>query len=309
MRVLVTGATGFVGACLARRMVSSGYDVHIFTRKQSNRWRIADLSKSITNHEVDLCDSDNVDKAIKDIRPNIVYHLATYGGFAFQQDTRNIMQSNLMGTINLLQSCEAIGFDYFVNTGSSSEYGLKESPMKEEDITAPIGDYGVSKVAATLFCQSEAVRKSMPIVTLRLFSPYGNWDDPKRLIPYVIKSLLREEVPQLSTPTSVRDYVYIKDILDFYQMIVNQPLAAGNIYNVGSGIQQSIGSIVTTITKIIGNGIEPIWGAIEQKRPESSLWVADIAKARNTGLEVKVDLETGLQETISWMKENIDLYP
>jgi nucleoside-diphosphate-sugar epimerase len=219
------------------------------------------------------------------------------------------MEANFMGTVNLLQACEIVGFDYFVNTGSSSEYGSKQEPMKESDVPMPVGDYGVSKVAATLFCQSEAVVKSLPIVTLRLFSPYGNWDDPKRLIPYVIKSLLRGEAPQLSTPNSVRDYIYIDDVLDFYQLIVNKPALGGNIFNVGSGVQHSIGDVVAMITQIIGNGVEPIWGAAEQKRPESSLWVADIAKANRAGFGIQSDLEAGLCKTISWMKENLDLYP
>lgn len=309
MKVLVTGATGFVGACLVRRLVSVGDDVHIFTRKQSNMWRISGIVTEITNHEVDLCDTDTVDKVVKEIRPNIIYHLATYGGFAFQQDTQNIMQSNLMGTINLLQACETVGFDCFVNTGSSSEYGFKQEAMKESDFTAPIGDYGVSKVATTLFCQSEAVRKSLPIVTARLFSPYGNWDDPKRLIPYVIKSLLRGESPKLTTPDSVRDYIFIDDVLDFYQLIANKPAFGGHIFNVGSGVQNSIGEVVTIVTKIIGNGIEPIWGAIERKRPESSLWVADITKSNRAGLTIQSDIEKGLRKTILWMKENLALYP
>lgn len=309
MKVLVTGATGFVGSCLVRRLVSLGYDVHIFTREQSNKWRITDILNYMTKHEVDLCNFENVAKAVKEIRPRIIYHLATYGGFAFQQDTQNIMQSNLMGTINVLRACETVGFDYFVNTGSSSEYGLKQEPMKELDITAPIGDYGVSKVATTLFCQSEAIRTGLPIVTLRLFSPFGNWDDPQRLIPYVIKSLLRGVTPELSTPTSVRDYIYIEDVLDFYQMIVSKPSLGGNIFNVGSGVQHSIGEVVNMITQTIGNGVEPIWGATEQKRPESSLWVADITKANRAGLKIKSNLKEGLSKTVSWMKENIDLYP
>ena len=309
MRILVTGATGFVGACLVRRLVSFGHEVHIFTRNQSNKWRIADVIQCLTNHQVDLCDHENVQTTINTIKPRIIYHLATYGGFASQQNTKCMIESNVMGTVNLLQACERVGFDYFVNTGSSSEYGLKEEPMKESDLPMPIGDYGVSKAAATLYCQSEAIQKKMSIVTLRLFSPYGNWDDPKRLIPYVIKSLLRGQSPQLSTPASVRDYIFIDDVLDFYQMIVTKPSLGGSIFNVGSGVQHSIGEVVAMMTKIIGNGIKPVWGATEQKRPEPRLWRADITKASQTGLVLQSDLEQGLRSTISWMEENINLYP
>ncbi len=309
MKILVTGATGFVGACLTRRLVLQGKEVHIFTRHQSDKWRIADLSKDLINHEVDLCDFIGVEKAVDQIRPTIIYHLATYGGFAFQQDTRNIINANLLGTINLLQACEKTGFDCFVNTGSSSEYGLKTEPMKESDLTVPIGDYGVSKVAATLFCQSEARRKKLPVVTLRLFSPYGNWDDPKRFIPYVIKSFLRGQRPELSTPAAVRDYIFIEDVLDFYQGIVNRPKLKGDILNVGSGIQHTIGEVAATIARLTGSDLEPVWGAVGQKRPESSQWLADTCKSKQAGLKIRNDLTEGLSKTVEWVKENINLYP
>lgn len=308
MKVLITGATGFVGACLTRRLVKSGYEVNIFSRKQSNKWRIADLIQHIADHEVDLGDCYGVQKAIQKIKPQIIYHLATYGGFAFQQDTKAIIESNFIGTVNLLRACESIEFDYFVNTGSSSEYGFKQQPMKEIDIPEPVGDYGVTKVASTLFCQAEAIQKNLPIITARLFSPYGNWDDPKRLIPYVIKSLLRGDVPKLSNPNSVRDYIFIDDVLDFYEMIVKEPLATGNIYNVGSGNQYSIGDVVDIITQIIGNGVQPIWGSVESQRPEPTKWVADITKVSLLGWEPKYDLRHGLQQTVSWMQDNLELY-
>lgn len=228
-KVLVTGATGFVGACLTRRLVDAGHEVHLCTRAESDRWRIADLLGDVREHEVNLRDRPSVEKAVRSIEPKIICHLATYGGFASQRESTAIYEVNLLGTVNLLRACEQTGFDLFINTGSSSEYGIKSQPMRESDLLEPIGDYGVSKAAASLFCSAEARETCLPIVTLRLFSPFGPWDDPKRLIPFVIKSFLRGEVPKLSTPASVRDYIFIDDVVDSYLHLIENPPVQGEI--------------------------------------------------------------------------------
>lgn len=309
MKALVTGATGFVGSCLARRLVETKYDVHIFTRSNSNKWRIRDLAGQVTEHEVDLRDAVLVEKTVAYINPMIICHLATYGGLAFQRDFPVIIESNLMGTVNLLRACEKTGFDCFINTGSSSEYGIKHNPISESDMLEPVGDYGVSKAAASLYCQSMALEKGLPVITLRLFSPYGSWDDPQRLIPYVIKSLLRGESPKLSTPKSVRDYIYIEDVLDVFLKIIKEPVSGGKTINVGSGVQYSIGEVVSMITKSIGNGLEPTWGKVNSQRPEPDSWVADISKAkRDLKWFPSTSLEDGLNKTVQWFKENLELY-
>ncbi|MBP2665397.1 MAG: nucleoside-diphosphate-sugar epimerase [Firmicutes bacterium] len=305
MKVLVTGATGFVGACLARHMVAEGHEVHVFTREKSNRWRIQDLSDQLRDHFVDLTDADCVQTAISHIRPEGIFHLATYGGFADQQDTTAIITANFLGTVNLVRACERVGFDFFINTGSSSEYGIKQEPMRETDVAEPMGDYGVSKLAATAFCYSEAVQKELPIVTIRLFSPYGYWDDPKRFIPYVIQSFLKNEVPRLSTPHSVRDYIFIEDILQLYQKMAETPKLIGGIFNAGSGLQTSIGEVVEIIREIMGSEIVPAWGSIGAKRMEPSVWVADTDKTRQLGWQARVDLREGLRRTIEWQKVTV----
>lgn len=309
MRVLITGATGFVGACLTRRLLELGHEIHVFVRPESSMWRIASIATELILHDVDLRDTQDVSRAVMTIRPEYVFHLAVYGGFSFQQNIESIYASNLLGTINLVHACEKTDFKLFVNTGSSSEYGLKVPPMKECDILEPVGDYAVSKAAATLFCRSEASQKNLPIITLRVFSPYGPWDDPKRLIPYVISSLLNKKIPALSNPASVRDYIFIDDVIKAYLAVMSAPVIPGAIYNVGSGWQTSIGDVVTKITTFIGNGITPVWGARETLRPEPANWMADIhALKSHCNWQPATGLDDGLQNTIDWMKTNLSGY-
>lgn len=306
MKILVTGATGFVGACLTRALLTAGNEVNIFTREKSNTWRLNDVLGNVNNYKVDLRDQNSVESAIATIKPKIIYHCAVYGGFSFQRDTKAIIESNLLGTINLLNACVKTDFDYFINTGSSSEYGIKKHPMKEIDILEPIGDYAVTKAAATLYCQSEALQKKLPIVNLRLFSPYGPWDDPNRFIPYVIKSLLIGEKPQLANPLSVRDYVYIDDVIDLYLNIIKTKIACGSIYNLGTGIQHSIGEVVSKISENMEIDVEPEWGKFQTNKLEPQNWSADIDKTRSElNWNPIFTLDNGIHKTISWFKENI----
>lgn len=309
MRVLITGATGFVGACLTRKFLELGHEIHAFVRPESNRWRIADIADKIFLHNVDLRAAQPVAQAVGTIKPECIFHLATYGGFSFQHNTEAIFAANLLGTINLVAACEKTGFACFVNTGSSSEYGLKSQAMKENDHLEPRGDYGVSKAAATLFCRSEALQKNLPIISLRIFSPYGPWDDPKRLIPYVISSLLSGTVPALSTPFSVRDYVFIDDVIAAYVAVSGAVIVPGAIYNVGSGRQTSIGEVVAKISTKIGTNLTPVWGMREMQRPEPATWVADISALTSyCNWLPSVSLDDGVQITIDWMNENLSSY-
>jgi nucleoside-diphosphate-sugar epimerase len=309
MRYLVTGATGFVGGALARRLVAMGREVHVFVRRGSDSWRLNDLANGVIRHEVDLRDALAVEQSISLIRPTVVYHLATYGGFASQHDTEAIFAANLTGTMNLLRACEKVGFDLFVNTGSSSEYGTKSAPMRESDLPEPIGDYGVSKVAATLFCRSEALQRGLPVVTLRLFSPYGPWDDPKRFIPYLIGSLLKGQSPRVSTPQSVRDWIYIDDVLDLYLRTDALRRLSGEVINVGSGVQSSLGEVAELAQGVVGTGVQVAWGAVASTRSEPASWVSDIGKAREQlGWQPTTSLTAGLERTVCWMREHLERY-
>lgn len=308
-RVLITGSTGFIGANLMRKAIGVGADVSILTRESSDSWRIQDKLGDVSQYQSDLSDYECLESAILKIEPEIIYHTAAYGGNPFHNDSRKIIESNFIGTANLVNACRKIDFDLFVNTGSSSEYGIKTSPMREEDILEPVNDYGVSKSAATLYCQSVARNKKIPLVTLRLFSPYGCYEGHKRLIPSVILDCLRGENPKIISPAFVRDFIFIDDVMDAYIKVLDAKEIVGEIINIGSGKQHTVGDIADTIIGLTGKGLVTQTGGTPRWPNEPEKWEADITKAKKLlNWEPKHDLIRGLDATIKWFRENIYLY-
>lgn len=307
--VLITGATGFIGSCLTHRLVSMDYDIHIIKRGQSNSWRIKDILKRVILHNIDLVNSNALEKLVRDIKPDIIFHMATYGGYPFQKDINKIIWGNIVGTVNLLNACSKIEFDIFVNTGSSSEYGLKSKPMSEVDILEPINDYGAAKASATLFCQVKAKSERLPIVTLRLFSPYGYYEAPTRLVPSVIMSCLKGKNPEVSSPNSVRDFIFIEDIIDAYMKVIETSDISGEIFNIGYGKQHSVREVVNKIVKLTENNVLPEWGSVPKRAIEPNIWQANITKARAIlKWEPKYSFEKGLAKTVKWFMEHMALY-
>jgi nucleoside-diphosphate-sugar epimerase len=308
-RVLVTGSTGFVGACLAHRLVALGCDLHLIIRENSNPWRLREIVKDTTVHTVDLSDSEGVTGLISALHPEIIFHLATYGGYPLQQDLNQMVETNLKGTATLLNACLKTGFESFINTGSSSEYGPKQSAMKETDLLEPTTNYGVTKAAATLYCQSVAHQTKMPVVTLRLFSPFGSFEEGVRLIPTVIQSCLRGENPRLASGTAVRDFIYIDDVIDAYCLAAENPKPAGMILNVGSGAQHSVSQVVTRIIELTGAPVAPEWGSVPGRNFDTVWWMADTTQIKDAlGWQPKHRLDDGLQKTIDWFSNHRDQY-
>lgn len=309
-KILITGASGFVGSNLARFLVNKGLSPHIFIRKDSNLWRIKDILGKLKTHILDLTDEAATRGAVSRLKPQIILHCAVYGGYHFQLDSKKIMQTNMFGTMNLLNACVKSGFECFVNTGSSSEYGLKNKPMRESDLLEPVTDYGAAKAMATLFCQQIARNKNLPIVTLRLFSPYGCFEDHRRLFASLILSCLNHQTPKLSSAHPVRDFVFIDDVIRAYlKTVFNISRAAGSIINIASGKQHSVGEVALKIVKLTGLKDKPVWGSVKNPRLEPSRWVADISKARELlGWDPEFSLTEGLIKTIEWFSNNKAYY-
>jgi len=310
-KILITGATGFVGSCLLHSLLNDGFsNISIIIRKSSNIWRIKNILNKIKVCYSDLLDLERLKKVVLEIRPEIIFHLATYGAYpAFQKDIKKMYEINLFGLINLLTVSAKVEFECFINTGSSSEYGKKKEPMVETNLLEPNSDYEVSKACATLYCQNFAKQNDLPIVTLRLFSPYGYYEDRNRLIPYVILSCLSGRNPKLSSPNSVRDFIFIEDVIESYIKVINSQNIGGQIFNIGSSKQYSIAEVVSTIIKITDEKLKPNWNSVFNPRSEPDMWIADTSKAKSVlNWFPRCDLEEGLRKNIKWFKKNLYLY-
>jgi nucleoside-diphosphate-sugar epimerase len=303
VRVLITGAGGFLGASLARKCIRDGNDVHLLLRAGSARWRLAGLEGCYTAHEGDLRDGPAVARAVAASRPEVVYHLAAHGTHHSQKDRTAILANNVLGTANLLDALEGHDYRALVHAGSSSEYGHKSGPIAEGDVLEPRSAYGVAKAAATLLCQSEAAR-GRPAVTVRIFSAYGSWEDPRRLISYVMGCCLRGEPPQVTAGSQPRDFIYADDVLALLERAAECPAARGQILHAGTGRQHSVRQVVETVLAVCGNGVTAQWGAEATRPDEPASWVARIERTTAlTGWTPVCGLEEGIRRMWAWFTE------
>lgn len=317
-RVLVTGATGFVGANLARRLVVDGHDVHLLVRPGlgpgSAAWRLDGLRAHSRLHHVDFAsDPDGLDRVVGEIRPEWVFHLAAHGAYSSQTDLHRMAQTNVIGTMNLVQSCLRVGFEAFVNTGSSSEYGFKDHAPSETEWLEPNSHYAVTKAAATLFCRYTAQSQRVHLPTLRLYSVYGPWEEPSRLMPQLIVRGLRGELPPLVDPRIARDYVYADDVTEAYLLAADTAdQEPGAVYNVGTGIQTSLGELVGLVREVLPVTAEPAWGSMPARGWDTAAWVADSRKIRDElGWTPRSTLEQGFRAMVEWFRGDpalLDLY-
>ena len=175
--ILITGGTGFVGANLTRKLVQEGYKPILLIRRNSNIWRLNDIKDKIIFVESDILNKPRLERDILKIKPNLIYNLVVYGTvISKQRSIEEAMKVNIIGTMNLLEVSRRAACEYFINTGSSTEYGRITQTAKETDALNPSTFYGASKAAATLLVQEYAKSYNIPVVILRLFSPYGYYD-------------------------------------------------------------------------------------------------------------------------------------
>jgi len=306
-KILITGATGFIGSHLTRKLIKEGFEVCIIKRENSNTWRICDLMNKLSIYNADLRDIHNVSEAISNFKPDVIYHLATYYAVEHKSEEVSLMvDTNVLGTINLLEASKKFSVKLFVNTSSCFVYQESKNKLRENSKLIPLNLYALTKIQAEQACSFYTEKYGLRTITFRLFPPYGPADHERRLIPYTIKSFFEEKKLKLTTGKQRWDFVYVDDIINAYLKLLNMPNLPikHEIFNIGTGNAVSIQEVISRLKEIIGSKVDLEWGLIPHRSNEVWYICSDINKARDIlKWQPKIHiLREGLELTVKWYK-------
>lgn len=283
-KCLITGSRGFIGSHLLRRLSETGCNPVPLAREM-------------------LADPDLLKRALREIVPDVIYHLAAYGNHYLQTDRNEIFRANLIGTFNLLEAAAENGFHSFVNTGSSSEYGTKTSPMSERMLLETDTFYGAAKVGATFLSRAFARQLGLPIVTVRPFSVYGPGEADNRFIPTAIRCALTGE--ELLLAHGVHDWIYVDDFVDGIMLVSeNAASLSGEVVNIGSGTQYTNEEVVKAIELATGRALKIKTTNRLRVYDTETMWVADNDVLRGLGWQPQFDLLEGIRKTVDAIRTN-----
>lgn len=314
-RVLVTGAGGFIGSHLVETLLSLKANVSCFVRYTSlNRWGFLegiDKKGKLTVTAADLKDSDAVRKAVKD--NEIIFHLGAAISIPHSYDfPREHLQTNIIGTFNLLQASREFNVKKFVHVSSSEVYGTAlDIPIKESHPLQGQSPYSASKIAAEKLAESFFLSYGLPVAIARPFNTYGPRQSARAIIPTIITQALSNKKVVIGSTKPTRDFNYVQDTVEGLIKIAEADNSTGEVINLGSGKEISIEQLAKKILSLIGKDVAIVQDK-ERFRPDNSevmRLLADSTKAKNLlKWEPKVNLEQGLKNTISWISKNLELY-
>lgn len=308
-RVLVTGATGFIGSHLTRRLVAEGAEVHALTSTVSSVYptRLVDVRDRVRLHSGSLTDRSAMDVVAATARPDVVFHLGAYTHVGKSWDrVDECVQANVQGTVNLLQALAPRGYARFVNTGTSEIYGDVDVPFREDGPVNPVSPYSVAKYAAERYCRMFVQGRGWPVVMLRPFNAYGPWQSPDRVIPEIIGRAVRGEPVRMTQGRQTREFNHVDDLVDGFVRAAVADGVVGEVLNLGCGEEVSMRDLATTLLRLLGDPVVPEFGALPDRPTEIWRMRADPGKAeRLLGWRSTVPLEEGLRRTIEWYRAEL----
>ena len=311
-RVLITGASGFIGSHLTKRLLAERSEVHVFVKKDEDLFRIRGVADDIALWYGDLTNSRSVRQCIRNSKPEIIFHLAS-----LRNTNRDLgllvrmFDTNVKGLITLLQSIddEGIELERFINTGTCEEYGDGPVPFNEDQKEVPVSPYSASKVAATYLCQMTHKIAGLPIVTVRPFLTFGPFQDIDMFIPSLIYHCLVQKDFPMTGGDQTREFNYIDDIVEGYMRASVCSDVIGEIINLGNGNEYKVKDVAEKIVNISGASIRLLMGCLPKRPGETSHFYCSNMKAKMLlDWEPKVTLDDGLSKTIDWFEHNLSLY-
>lgn len=316
MKVLVTGAGGFIGSHLCDRLVERGYDVKAFVRYNSrNHWGWLEDSAYKNKMQIvcgDIRNYDSVKDAAMDTK--IIFHLAALIGIPYSYHSADAyVDTNVKGTLNILQAARELDIQRIVHTSTSEIYGRAQNfPISEASPSDPHSPYAATKAAADFMAISFYRSFNLPVALIRPFNTYGPRQSARAIIPTIITQILsKNKKIKLGSLFPTRDLTYVKDTVEGFIKAAESEKSIGEVINLGTSTEISIKDLAFLIAELMGVKIE-IETDTQRTRPEKSevgRLRADTHKAdKFLGWTAKYSLQDGLKETIDWLKENSRSY-
>ncbi|OXT09503.1 hypothetical protein CE561_00630 [Thermoanaerobacterium thermosaccharolyticum] len=309
LNILVTGGAGFIGSNLIERLIQQNHNVIMIKRKSTNLFRLKSVIDKIKIYESDISDINSLSKIFEKNKIDMVYHLATfYKSSHIVDDINPMINTNILGLINLLELCKKYSVKKIINTGTCFEYKFNKNLLNEEDDLSPWNLYALTKITSENIIDYYSKENGIRAVTLRLFPPYGPKDNINKLIPYIIIKALKNEKIEITKGEQRWDYIFVDDIIDAYLKLLTYMPNGHEIYNVGTGTTKSIKNIIETISAILNKKLNVEYGAKEYRKNEIFYMKADITKIKNTlGWFPKTNLYDGLTKTLNYYREETNL--
>jgi polyisoprenyl-phosphate glycosyltransferase len=302
--ILVTGASGFIGANLFKMLIARRADVFAVVRQEKG-WRLEAFDDE---HIIaaDLNDSAAIKNLVDSIKPNTIFDFAAYGAYSFEEDPSLIYQTNFQSLVSLVSFLSKYPVAAYIHAGSSSQYGSNCTAPLESDPCEPNSHYAVSKVAAENYLRYMGKERGFPSISLRLYSIYGPLEDCSRLIPNLLKHALSGDFPPFVNPNTSRDFLYVDDACAAFIMAASkiQPDLYGESFNIGSGIKTTIKDLAEVTGVEFQLTTQPHYGNMDGRAWDLPDWYANPEKAKTVlGWYPKYDLRAGLRATATWIAQ------
>lgn len=304
---LVTGGAGFIGSNIVQSLLEQGMSVRVLDNLSTGKiHNLKDVRADIDFIRADIRHMDSVQKAMSGI--DYVIHQAALPSVPRSiEDPISAHESNITGTLNILTAARENQAKRVVYAGSSSAYGDTPTLPKQEDMNpSPLSPYALTKLAGEYYCRIFSEVYGLETITLRYFNVFGPRQDPESqyaaVIPKFIESLLKDKAPTIyGDGEQTRDFTYIENVVSANLLAARVEQTQGEVVNVATNTRISLNHLYSTLQKILGKDILPIYSEPRPGDVKHSL--ADISRAQKLlNYETLVELEQGLQKTIDWMQ-------
>ena len=310
-RVFVTGGEGFIGSHVVERLLRHGADVRAlvhYTPSGRLGW-LEGLQDDVEIMQGDVRDGGRVRRAVEGRK--VVFHLAALIGIPYSYEApESYVQTNVVGTQNVLDACRSTGVERMVHTSTSEVYGTaRYVPIDEAHPLQPQSPYSASKMGADMMALSHYNAFELPVAVVRPFNTYGPRQSTRAVIPTILAQLIAgADKLHLGSTSPTRDFNYVEDTAAGFLAVAECDQALGQVVNVGSGREISIGDLVDLLVSIVGRQVEIVTDE-ERVRPggsEVERLLCDNTRAREwAGWKPEVSLEEGLRRTAEWVSENL----